>query len=56
MMDKKWLDCYAFFVLIIKAKPLSLINESLERERERERERDTWQKDKTQARSYISCT
>ena len=38
MMDKKWLDCYAFFVLIIKAKPLSLINESLERERERERE------------------
>ena len=36
MMDKKWLDCYAFFVLIIKAKPLSLINESLERERERE--------------------
>ena len=37
-MDKKWLDCYAFFVLIIKAKPLSLINESLERERERERE------------------
>ena len=52
MMDKKWLDCYAFFVLIIKAKPLSFIDESLERERER----DTWQKDKTQARSYISCT
>ena len=39
MMDKTWLDCYAFFVLIIKATPLSFINESLKRERERERER-----------------
>ena len=36
MMDKTWLDCYAFFVLIIKATPLSFINESLKRERERE--------------------
>ena len=40
MMDKTWLDCYAFFVLIIKATPLSFINESLKRERERERERE----------------
>ena len=36
MIDKKWLDCSAFFDLIIKAKPLSFINVSLERERERE--------------------